>query len=65
MRAESICGDDANTGEYPARAYDMLGPFDMGRLDWFSLAEWTGVRRSFAAGMSRARWTCSTTTSAA
>ena len=30
MLADSICSDDVNTIECPARAYEMLGPFKMG-----------------------------------
>jgi hypothetical protein len=43
MLADSICSDDVNTIEYPARAYEMLGPFKMGGLDGFPFAGLTGM----------------------
>jgi hypothetical protein len=43
MLADSICSDDVNSIEYPARAYEMLGPFKMGGLDGFPFAGLTGM----------------------
>lgn len=43
MLADSICSDDVNTIEYPARAYEMLGPFKMGGLDGFPFTGLTGM----------------------
>lgn len=43
MLADSICSDDVNAIEYPARAYEMLGPFKMGGLDGFPFAGVTGM----------------------
>jgi hypothetical protein len=43
MHADSICSDDLNTIEYPARAYEMLGPFKLGGLNGFPFAGLTGM----------------------
>lgn len=43
MLADSLCSDDVNTIEYPARAYEMLGPFKMGGLDGFPFTGLTGM----------------------
>lgn len=43
MLADNICSDDVNTIEYPARAYEMLGPFKMGGLDEFPFTGLTGM----------------------
>ncbi len=43
MLADSICSDDVNTIEYPARAYEMLGPFKMGGLNGFPFTGLTGM----------------------
>jgi hypothetical protein len=43
MLADSICSDDVNSIEYPARAYEMLGPFKMGGLDGFPFTGLTGM----------------------
>lgn len=43
MYADSICSDDLNSMEYPARALDMLGPFKMGGLNGFPFTGLTGV----------------------
>jgi hypothetical protein len=43
MLADSICSDDVNTIEYPAAAYEMLGPFKMGGLDGFPFTGLTGM----------------------
>lgn len=43
MHADSICSDDLNSIEYPARAYEMLGPFKMGGLDGFPFTGLTGM----------------------
>ena len=43
MLADSVCSDDVNTIEYPARAYEMLGPFKMGGLDGFPFTGLTGM----------------------
>jgi hypothetical protein len=43
MLADSICSDDVNTIEYPASAYEMLGPFKMGGLDGFPFTGLTGM----------------------
>ncbi|WEK18589.1 MAG: hypothetical protein P0Y49_17505 [Candidatus Pedobacter colombiensis] len=43
MYADSICCDDVNIIQYPARAYEMLGPFKMGGLSGFPFAGITGM----------------------
>jgi Limiting CO2-inducible proteins B/C beta carbonyic anhydrases len=43
MAADSICSDDVNSIEYPARAHEMLGPFKMGGLDGFPFTGLTGM----------------------
>jgi hypothetical protein len=43
MHADSICSDDLNSTEYPAEAYQMLGPFKLGGLDGFPFAGLTGM----------------------
>jgi hypothetical protein len=35
MLADSICSDDVNSIQYPARTQEFLGPFKMGGLDGF------------------------------
>lgn len=43
MHADSICSDDVNAIEYPPRAREMLGPFNMGGLDGFPFTGLTGM----------------------
>ncbi|MEZ4904497.1 MAG: hypothetical protein R2822_23495 [Spirosomataceae bacterium] len=43
MLADSICADDVNTIQYPARAQEFLGPFKMGGLDGFPFTGLTGM----------------------
>ncbi len=43
MHADSMCCDDVNAIQYPARAYEMLGPFKMGGLNGFPFAGLTGM----------------------
>jgi Limiting CO2-inducible proteins B/C beta carbonyic anhydrases len=43
MAADSICSDDVNSIEYPARAQEMLGPFKMGGLNGFPFTGLTGM----------------------
>lgn len=43
MLADSICSDDVNSIQYPARAREFLGPFKMGGLDGFPFAGLTGM----------------------
>lgn len=43
MLADSICSDDVNSIQYPARAQELLGPFKMGGLDGFPFAGLTGM----------------------
>lgn len=43
MIADSICSDDVNSIQYPARAQELLGPFKMGGLDGFPFAGLTGM----------------------
>lgn len=43
MHADSICSDDLNAIEYPERAYEMLGPFNLGGLNGFPHAGLTGM----------------------
>lgn len=43
MLADSICSDDVNSIQYPARAYEFLGPFKMGGLDGFPFTGLTGM----------------------
>lgn len=43
MLADSICSDDVNNIQYPARAGEFLGPFKMGGLDGFPFAGLTGM----------------------
>ena len=41
--ADSICSDDVNNIQYPARAGEFIGPFKMGGLDGFPFAGLTGM----------------------
>lgn len=43
MRADSICSDDVNSIQYPARAQEFLGPFKLGGLDGFPFTGLTGM----------------------
>jgi Limiting CO2-inducible proteins B/C beta carbonyic anhydrases len=43
MAADSICSDDVNSIQYPARASEFLGPFKMGGLDGFPFTGLTGM----------------------
>lgn len=43
MLADSICSDDVNSIQYPARAMEFLGPFKMGGLDGFPFTGLTGM----------------------
>ncbi len=43
MLADSICSDDVNSIQYPARAHEFLGPFKMGGLDGFPFTGITGM----------------------
>jgi hypothetical protein len=43
MLADSICSDDVNSIQYPARAKEFLGPFKMGGLDGFPFTGLTGM----------------------
>lgn len=43
MLADSICSDDVNSIQYPARAQEFLGPFKMGGLDGFPFTGLTGM----------------------
>jgi hypothetical protein len=43
MLADSICSDDVNSIQYPARAYELLGPFKMGGLDGYPFTGLTGM----------------------
>ena len=43
MHADSICCDDVNAIQYPKRAHEMLGPFNMGGLNGFPFAGITGM----------------------
>lgn len=43
MVADSICSDDVNSIQYPARIQEFLGPFKMGGLDGFPFAGLTGM----------------------
>lgn len=43
VHADSICADDLNAIEYPQRAYEMLGPFNLGGLNGFPFAGLTGM----------------------
>lgn len=44
MMADSICSDDVNSIQYPARAtQEFLGPFKMGGLDGFPFTGLTGM----------------------
>jgi hypothetical protein len=43
MLADSICSDDVNSIQYPARAREFLGPFKMGGLDGFPFTGLTGM----------------------
>ena len=44
MLADSICSDDVNSIQYPARALEFLGPFKMGGLDGFPFTGLTGMQ---------------------
>lgn len=43
MYADSICSDDVNAIQYPARAKEFLGPFKLGGLDGFPFGGLTGM----------------------
>lgn len=43
MLADSVCSDDVNSIQYPARASEFLGPFKMGGLDGFPFTGLTGM----------------------
>ena len=43
MLADSICSDDVNSIQYPARTAEFLGPFKMGGLDSFPFTGLTGM----------------------
>lgn len=43
MLADSICSDDVNSIQYPARSHEFLGPFKMGGLDGFPFTGLTGM----------------------
>jgi len=43
MLADSICSDDVNSLQYPARVQEFLGPFKMGGLDGFPFTGLTGM----------------------
>ena len=43
MYADSICSDDVNSIQYPARMQEFLGPFKMGGLDGFPFTGLTGM----------------------
>lgn len=43
MLADSICSDDVNSIQYPARAREFLDPFKMGGLDGFPFTGLTGM----------------------
>jgi len=43
MLADSICSDDVNSIQYPARTQEFLGPFKMGGLDGFPFTGVTGM----------------------
>lgn len=43
MLADSVCSDDVNSIQYPARTHEFLGPFKMGGLDGFPFTGLTGM----------------------
>lgn len=43
MLADSLCSDDVNSIQYPARTQEFLGPFKMGGLDGFPFTGLTGM----------------------
>jgi hypothetical protein len=43
MMADSICSDDVNSIQYPARTREFLGPFKMGGLDGYPFTGLTGM----------------------
>ncbi len=43
MIADSICSDDVNSIQYPARIQEFLGPFKMGGLDGYPFTGLTGM----------------------
>jgi hypothetical protein len=43
MLADSICSDDVNSIQYPARTHEFLGPFKMGGLDGYPFTGLTGM----------------------
>lgn len=43
MVADSVCSDDVNSIQYPARAAELLGPFKMGGFDGFPFTGLTGM----------------------
>jgi len=44
MIADSICGDDVNSIQYPIRSKEFLGPFKMGGLNGFPFAGLTAMQ---------------------
>ena len=42
MLADSLCSDDVNSIQYPARASEFLGPFKLGGLDGYPFVGLTG-----------------------
>jgi len=44
MIADSICGDDVNSIQYPIRSQEFMGPFKMGGLDGFPFAGLTAMQ---------------------
>lgn len=44
MLADSLCCDDVNSIQYPARATEFLGPFKLGGLDGFPFVGLTGMK---------------------
>lgn len=43
MLADSVCSDDVNSIQYPARTQELLGPFKMGGLDGYPFTGLTGM----------------------
>lgn len=46
MIADSLCSDEVNSIQYPARASEFLGPFKMGGLDGFPFTGLSGMQAS-------------------
>lgn len=44
MIADSLCSDEVNSIQYPARASEFLGPFKMGGLDGFPFTGLSGMQ---------------------